>query len=102
MEKNLFKTVLGLDINEVYDANPTGCPHCSHGYKGRIAVQEVLLINQDIRDAISTGIRKEELRSLVYNKDVITMLQDGLYKVISGFTTTEEILKQIKEEIEKL
>ena len=100
MEKNLFKTVLGLDINEVYDANPTGCPHCSHGYKGRIAVQEVLLINQDIRDAISTGIRKEELRSLVYNKDVITMLQDGLYKVISGFTTTEEILKQIEVEDE--
>lgn len=98
MEKNLFKTVLGLDINEVYDANPTGCPHCSHGYKGRIAVQEVLLINQDIRDAISAGIRKEELRSLVYNKDVITMLQDGLYKVISGFTTTEEILKQIEVE----
>lgn len=100
MEKNLFKTVLGLDINEVYDANPTGCPHCSHGYKGRIAVQEVLLINQDIRDAISAGIRKEELRSLVYNKDVITMLQDGLYKVISGFTTTEEILKQIEVEDE--
>lgn len=100
MEKNLFKTVLGLDINEVYDANPTGCPLCSHGYKGRIAVQEVLLINQDIRDAISAGIRKEELRSLVYNKDVITMLQDGLYKVISGFTTTEEILKQIEVEDE--
>ena len=100
MEKNLFKTVLGLDINEVYDANPSGCPHCSHGYKGRIAVQEVLLINQDIRDAISAGMRKEELRSLVYNKDVITMLQDGLYKVISGFTTTEEILKQIEVEDE--
>lgn len=100
MEKNLFKTVLGLDINEVYDTNPSGCPHCSHGYKGRIAIQEVLLINQDIRDAISAGMRKEELRSLVYNKDVITMLQDGLYKVISGFTTTEEILKQIEVEDE--
>lgn len=100
MEKNLFKTVLGLDINEVFDANPSGCQHCSHGYKGRIAIQEVLLINQDIRDAISAGMRKEELRSLVYNKDVITMLQDGLFKVISGFTTTEEILKQIEVEDE--
>ena len=100
MEKNLFKTVLGLDINEVYDANPTGCPHCSHGYKGRIALQEVLLISQDIRDAISAGMRKEQLRHLVYNKDVITMLQDGLFKVIAGFTTTEEILKQIEVEDE--
>ena len=99
-EKNLFKTVLGLDINEVYEANTSGCPHCSHGYKGRIALQEVLLINQDIRDAISAGMRKEQLRHLVYNKDVITMLQDGLFKVIAGFTTTEEILKQIEVEDE--
>ena len=41
-------------------------------------------------------MRKEQLRHLVYNKDVITMLQDGLFKVIAGFTTTEEILKQIE------
>ena len=95
-EKNLFKSVLGQDINEVYAPNPSGCPHCSHGYKGRIAIQEVLLINQDIRDAISAGMRKEELRKLVYSKDVITMLQDGLFKVVAGFTTTDEILKLIE------
>lgn len=99
-EKNLFKTVLGLDINETYVANENGCPNCNHGYKGRIAIQEVLLINQDIRDAISAGVRKEELRELVYNKDVITLLQDGLFKVIAGFTTTEEILKLIEVEDE--
>jgi len=95
-EKNLFKSVLGQDISEVYEPNASGCPHCNHGYKGRIAVQEVLLINQDIRDAISAGMRKEELRKLVYNKDVITMLQDGLFKVVAGFTTTDEILKLIE------
>ncbi len=95
-ERNLFKSVLGQDINEIYAANPSGCPHCSHGYKGRIAVQEVLLINQDIRDAISAGMRKDDLRKLVYSKDVITMLQDGLFKVVAGFTTTDEILKLIE------
>lgn len=99
-EKNLFKSVLGMDINEVFDVNPSGCPNCNHGYHGRIAIQEVLLINQDIRDAISAGMRKEQLRSLVYNKDVITMLQDGLFKVLAGFTTTEEILKLIEVEDE--
>ena len=99
-EKNLFKTVLGIDATEVFEANPSGCPNCNHGYHGRIAIQEVLLINQDIRDAISAGIRKEELRKLVYNKDVITMLQDGLFKVLAGFTTTDEILKLIEVEDE--
>lgn len=100
VEKNLFKSILGLDINEVYEHNNNGCPNCNHGYRGRIALQEVLLINQDIRDAISAGMRKEQLRELVYNKDVITMLQDGLYKVIAGFTTTEEVLKLIEVEDE--
>ena len=99
-EKNLFKDVLGIDVSEVYE--PVGCPNCSHGYRGRIAIQEVLLINQDIRDAISAGIRKDELRRLVYSKDVITMLQDGLFKVAAGFTTTEEILKLIEIEDEDI
>ena len=99
-EKNLFKSVLGLDINEVFDANPNGCQHCNHGFKGRIAIQEVLLINQEVRDAISAGMRKENLRNLVYSKDVITMLQDGLFKVVAGFTTTHEILKLIEVEDE--
>lgn len=99
-EKNLFKTVLGIDVTEVFKANPSGCPNCNHGYHGRIAIQEVLLINQDIRDAISAGMRKEELRKLVYNKDVITMLQDGLFKILAGFTTTDEILKLIEVEDE--
>jgi len=95
-EKNLFKSVLGLDINEIYEPNHNGCPNCTHGYRGRIAIQEVLLINQDIRDAISSGIRKEELRKLVYTKDVITLLQDGLFKVTAGFITTDEVLKLIE------
>ena len=99
-EKNLFKTVLGIDVTEVFEANPSGCPNCNHGYHGRIAIQEVLLINQDIRDAISAGMRKEELRKLVYNKDVISMLQDGLFKILAGFTTTDEILKLIEVEDE--
>ena len=92
-EKALFKAILNKDVQTIYE--PVGCNDCSHGYKGRIAIQEVLLINQDIRDAISNGIRKDELRHLVYNNDVITMLQDGLFKVIAGFTSFEEILKLI-------
>lgn len=101
-EKNLFKSVLNIDVTEVYDPNPTGCSNCNHGYHGRLAIQEVLLINQNIRDAISAGIRKDKLRSLVYNEDVITLLQDGLFKVLAGFTNTEEILKIIEIEDDDL
>ena len=100
-EKNIFKKVLGHDVNEIYTAG--SCEECGNGYSGRIAIHEVLMINQEIKDAISSNIRKDELRELVYNSDVITLLQDGLEKVESGMTTFEEILKIIElEDDEKL
>ena len=97
-EKQLFKNYLGLDINQVHEA--VGCPECSAGYKGRIALQEVLLISPNIRDAISAKISKSELRDLVYGDDVITLLQDGLYKVIAGLTSTEEVIKLVEADDE--
>lgn len=97
-EKQLFKNYLGLDVNQTYEA--VGCPECSGGYKGRIALQEVLLISPNIRDAISSKISKAELRELVYGDDVITLLQDGLYKTIAGFTTIEEVVKLVESDDE--
>ena len=93
-EKSLFKKILNKDVNEIYDVN--GCEKCHNGYLGRIAIQEVLLINQKIRDAISENVPKEKLRELVYQSDVITLLQDGLEKVVDGDVTFEEILKLIE------
>lgn len=97
-EKQMFKNYLGLDVNQIYEA--VGCPECSGGYKGRIALQEVLLISPNIRDAISSKISKAELRELVYSDDVITLLQDGLYKALAGFTTSEEIIKLVEADDE--
>ena len=93
-EKKLFKAVLGVDITELPAVE--GCEECTNGFKGRIAIHEVLMIDQDIRDAISNGLKKEQLRGLVYTSQVTTMLQDGLQKVLKGFTTFEEILKIIE------
>ena len=95
-EKKVFRESLGIEVNQVYQA--VGCSRCRHGYKGRIALQEVLLIDQDIRDAINDDAKKEKIREMVYRSDVITLLQDGLYKVIAGFTTFDEVLKLIELE----
>lgn len=98
-EKELFKKNLGLEINEIYE--PHGCDECYQGYKGRIAVQEVLLINQDIKDAIVLNSDKKELRKLVYGKSgTTTLFQDGLLKVVSGETSLEEILKLVESDDE--
>lgn len=93
-EKSLIYKVLGKQVDELYEAE--GCEICGNGYHGRTAIQEVLLINQEIRDAISNNIRKEQLRELVYRADVTTLLQDGLEKVVDGHTTLEEVLKLIE------
>lgn len=96
-EKMVFKTILNKDVDEIWDTE--GCEECHDGYKGRIAIHEVLRIDQDIRDALSNGKPKEEIRKLVYdNGNVTTMLQDGLEKVLQGLTTFEEILKLIELE----
>lgn len=93
-EMRLFKKVLNKEVSQVYSAE--GCEQCGNGYHGRIAIHEVLLINQDIRDAISNNMKKERLRELVYKADVTTLLQDGLEKVMDGITTFEELLKLIE------
>lgn len=93
-EHNLIKQVLNLDVNEIYTQN--GCPECSNGYRGRIALHEVLVINQEIRDAIANNVRKESLRKLVYTSNVTTLLQDGITKVVNGNTTIEEVVKLIE------
>ena len=95
-EKELFKSVLNKDVEEIYTTE--GCEQCGNGYSGRIAIHEVLLFNQDIRDAISAGVRRDKLRELVYQSDVNTLLEDGLEKVLMGLTTVEEVIKLIELE----
>ena len=98
-EKEIFKKYLGLNVSEVYEAK--GCDNCHQGYKGRIAIQEVLLTNQEIKDAIVLNKDKAHLRKLVYGKNgTTTLYQDGLMKVVSGETTLEEVLKTIEADDE--
>lgn len=93
-EKNLIKANLGIDITEL--AYAEGCDKCVSGYKGRVAIHEVLVITEEIRDAISNGISKDDLRKLVYTGDTTTLLQDGLQKVVQNITTIEEILRLVE------
>lgn len=92
-EKAVFKQILKQEVNQIYSANINGCPECNKGYKGRIAILEVLIINDEIKDAITYKKPKNVLEKLVYTDNTKTLLQDGLEKVISGETTFEEIFK---------
>ncbi|MFI3260402.1 MAG: GspE/PulE family protein [bacterium] len=93
-EKKLFKIVTNYDMNEIYI--PCGCDQCVNGYKGRVSIHEVLVIDQDIRDDLAKGADKSNLRDTVYNSpEMTTLLQDGLEKVAAGLTSLDEIYRII-------
>ena len=100
-EKKVFKRYMNRDIDKIYDANPEGCEHCRKGYKGRIAIQEVLELDDEIRNALTNDkMKKEELSEMVYTNKTITMLQDALGKCIAGLTSFEEVYRVIEIESE--
>jgi type IV pilus assembly protein PilB len=78
-----------------------GCQACNNsGYKGRTAVAEVLIVNDEMRRLIQKGASTLELDRAARKNGMISMFQDGLYKVLKGETTIEEVLAIVGEEEE--
>ena len=93
-EKQIFEKILGQDVKEVYE--PVGCENCNRGYRGRIALHEVLFLTDRIRELINDDmVDKEELRKAVYTEDTTTLLQDALQKVVDGHTTFKEVYRNV-------
>lgn len=93
-EKQIFSSIMGKDVEEVYE--PVGCDKCNRGFKGRIALHEVLFITDRLRELISDeNTDKETLKKAVYDGDTTTLLQDALQKVIDGHTTFKEIYRAV-------
>ena len=93
-EKKIFETLLGKNVEKVYE--PVGCEKCNHGFRGRIALHEVLFITDHLRELIADeNTDKEVLRKEVYSKDTTTLLQDALMKVVEGYTTFKEVYKVV-------
>ncbi|MDQ1001328.1 type IV pilus assembly protein PilB [Neobacillus niacini] len=82
----------GIKIDKVNRGK--GCPSCNMtGYKGRIALHEVLVINDDMRRAVMNDDSIQNLKELAIKNKTIFLIDDGLLKVKQGLTTTEEILR---------
>ncbi|MDZ4243280.1 MAG: GspE/PulE family protein [Candidatus Omnitrophota bacterium] len=77
----------------------TGCTNCNKtGYRGRVGIQEVMLIDAPIREAILRKATAGELKKIAAGKQGMTsMLEDGFDKAMAGITTIEEILRMLHE-----
>ncbi|MFN3649927.1 MAG: GspE/PulE family protein [Armatimonadota bacterium] len=73
-----------------------GCRECRHtGYRGRLGVYELLVMNEQIRTAIQERRSAAEIRKAAIQTGMVALRDDALRKVLSGVTTLEEVLRAV-------
>ena len=69
-----------------------GCDHCHQtGFKGRVALHELLRGTDEMKTLIQNRAKTPEMTSLAKKEGMITLMQDGLLKVLGGLTTYEQV-----------
>jgi len=69
---------------------PRGCQDCHNGYSGRIAVLELVEINDEMEELILNSPTEIQIKTAAKKAGFVTMLQDAVIKIINGVTTVEE------------
>ncbi|MFZ5832767.1 MAG: GspE/PulE family protein, partial [Planctomycetota bacterium] len=83
---------MGYAMEEFYKG--AGCKSCRNtGYRGRIGVHELFVINDRLRDAIVSDPSIGNLRRLALETGMVTLAHDGFRKVREGITTIEEVIQ---------
>ena len=77
---------------------PVKCRKCNGtGYKGRSGIFELLLLDDDIRNAVNRNASSSELQKIAVSHGMITLAEDGEAKVASGVTTRDELNRSTAE-----
>lgn len=75
-----------------------GCPYCQKkGYRGRIGIYEMMVVNGKIREFMFAAKSSAELRTEAINQGMTTLYCDGLRKVVNGITTLDEVYRSAKK-----
>ncbi|QGM29739.1 type II secretion system protein GspE [Bacillus sp. N3536] len=90
-EKEIFAE-RGIQIEQIRKGR--GCPACNQtGYRGRLAIHEVLVVDEFVKDLILTSKSPSLIKEHMKKTGFSSLLEDGLLKVKAGLTTTEEVLR---------
>ncbi|MBQ9763374.1 MAG: type II/IV secretion system protein [Phascolarctobacterium sp.] len=82
------------DLDKFSLCKGAGCENCNHsGYKGRVAVQEVLAINDNMKSLIISGASERALLDEARTNNFTTLIEDCAQKVLQGVTSVEELLR---------
>jgi type IV pilus assembly protein PilB len=87
----------GLTAKEAAECKPkrgAGCKTCGgKGYKGRVALYEVMVFNDELKDLVLQGASTAELKQGAIRNGMNTLRRSGLNKIMEGMTTLEEVLR---------
>jgi protein transport protein HofB len=72
---------------------PTGCERCYHGFYGRVAIFEVLAIDNALRQAIASGAGTEVIEASARQAGMVSLFEHGCMAVEQGLTTIEELFR---------
>lgn len=98
IEEEMSKTLGALRQGPITVYAGEGCAACGQtGYRGRIAVVEVLPMTSELQELIARGFPEAEVRAAAAQQGMITLRQDGYLKALEGLTTVAEIMR-ISEE----
>ncbi|MFW5825104.1 MAG: ATPase, T2SS/T4P/T4SS family [Marinobacter sp.] len=94
-----------LGLPENYFANTSlkkgkGCSECSKGYKGRIGIYEIFMLDESIQDLIYQKVDASMIRERARSLGMRTLREDGLRKAASGITTLEEVMRVTASDVE--
>ncbi len=92
-QQALFRKVFGKKApEELYRGE--GCKNCNQtGYRGRVAIHEVLKVDQEMRRLILEGAGPERILAAALQQGMVTMLHDGLRRIEEGQTTLDEVVR---------
>ncbi|NLC77000.1 MAG: Flp pilus assembly complex ATPase component TadA [Clostridia bacterium] len=83
---------LGFPLVEV--ARGRGCRRCEQtGYKGRIAILEVLAVTRELRQRIMARATSDELKRVAINNGMVSLQEDGIMKALERITTIQEVMR---------
>lgn len=84
---------------KIWTANEAGCKRCGKGgYSGRLAIAEVLVVDEEVRREIVSGAVPEKIRSFMEAQGTGSMWSDGISKVVAGETSMAELARMTNEE----